>query len=161
MGTGTRAWTQKEWAQPSSTACQPRDLKGSLPSLSPGFPIINNLSGRSRELRKVPMHRGMLGQLLPAPSPSSLSLPTVCFGLGLASRGGESTQIWFPPAEAGLRDEFNPGNNLLSQESAHSSLGPKSGCRPAFVNNVLLERSRAHSYMFYLQLLSHHIRRAE
>lgn len=87
MGHGTRGWTQKEWAQPSSTAYQPRDLKGYLTSPGPGFPIINSLSGRSRELREVPMHSGMLGQLPPPASPSILSLPTVCFSLGLVSRG--------------------------------------------------------------------------
>lgn len=93
------------------------------------------------------MHNVMLGQLPPPPSPWILSLPTVCFSLGLGSRGEESMNIWFPQAEARVRDEFNPGSDLLNQESANSSLGPKSGCRPAFVNNVFLEGSRAHSYV--------------
>lgn len=85
------------------------------------------------------MHSVMLAQLPPPASPSILSLPTICFSVGLGKRGGESMKIWFPQAEPGLRDEFNPGNNLLNQESANPSLGPKSGCRPAFVNNILLE----------------------
>lgn len=138
--------------QPSSTAYQLRDLKGDLTSLGPGFPISllplrvpEGIKGEADEQQRSAW-LSLLFLLSLGPQPSHLAASAWVWG----HRGGQT-----PPAE------FSPGSHLLNQESTDSSLGAKSGWLPAFVNKVLLERSRAHSYVFCPRPLSHHISRAE
>ena len=116
MGDGMKAWGQKEWAQPSSTAQQPSDLKGYLTALGPGFPISQLPPRVAKTSGSYKCAVQCLTQHPLPPAPVSSALPLSAHGWGGGAVGwGVGLKLWSPPAEAGVRGQSSAENKEFSE----------------------------------------------